>query len=53
MSMSMQNWQNVESTRAVAKPKQAAGPMDYLAVLVILAAIATLMTIFCTMGSAH
>jgi len=53
MSMSTQNWQRVESTRDLAKSKQPVGPVDYLAVLVILAAIATLMTIFCSMGSAY
>jgi hypothetical protein len=53
MSMSTQNWQSVEPTRDLAKPKQSADPMAYLAVLVILAAITTLMTIFLSMGSAH
>ena len=53
MSMSTQNRQNAESTQDLAKSKQPAGSVDYLAVLMILAAIATLMTIFCSMGSAY
>jgi hypothetical protein len=52
MSVIMQDWQSVESKRDLATPRKPAGPMEYLAVLVILAAIATLMTIFCSIGSA-
>ena len=42
-----------ESRQALTEPKESAGPMAYLAVLVILAAIAALMTIFCSIGSAN
>lgn len=52
MSMTTQNWQYVESGRDLAKPKKAADPMAYLAVLVILAAIMALMAMFCSIGSA-
>ena len=52
MSMTTQDCQHVESRRDLKKAKQSADPMAYLAVLVILAAIATLMTIFCSIGSA-
>jgi hypothetical protein len=53
MSMTTQNWQCVESGRDITKPKKSADPMAYLAVLVILVAISTLMMIFCSIGSAH
>jgi hypothetical protein len=53
MSMTTQNWEYVKSRQDLTKTRKAAGPMEYLAVLVILAAIAMLMTIFCSMGSAQ
>jgi len=53
MSMTTQNWEYVKSERALTETRKPAGPMDYLAVLVILAAIAALMTIFCSIGSAQ
>jgi hypothetical protein len=53
MSMTTQNWKYVESGRDLAKPKKAADPMAYLAVLVILAAIMALMAMFCSIGSAN
>jgi hypothetical protein len=53
MSMTTQDWQRVESRRDVTKAKLSADPMAYLAVLMILAAILALMSIFCSMGSAY
>jgi len=50
MSMTTQNWEYVKPRRELTKSRKPAGPMAYLAVLVILAAIATLMTIFCSIG---
>ena len=52
MSITTQGWQSVESGRDLARPKKAADPMAYLAVLVILAAIMALMSMFCSIGSA-
>jgi len=53
MSMTTQNWEYVESRRDLTETRKPAGPMEYLAVLVILAAIAALMMIFCSIGSAQ
>jgi hypothetical protein len=53
MSMTTQDWPCVESKRDLTKPRQSADPMAYLAVLVILAAIMVLMSIFCSIGSAQ
>jgi hypothetical protein len=53
MSMTTQDWQCIESTRDITKPEKSADPMAYLAVLVILLAISTLMMIFCSIGSAR
>ena len=50
MSMATQDWQSVETRRDITESGKPAGPMEYLAVLVILAAIAILMTIFCSIG---
>lgn len=50
MSMTTQNWEYVKPTRDLAKSTKPAGPMEYVAVLVILAAIAILMAIFCSIG---
>jgi len=53
MSMTTQDWQRVESRRDLKKTKQSADPMAYLAVLMVLAAILALMTLFCSMASAY
>ena len=53
MSMTTQNWQRVEPRPDLTKPRKAADPMAYLAVLVILAAIMALMSIFCSIGTAE
>jgi hypothetical protein len=51
MSMTSQNWQLVEAEQDSAKPKKGTDLMAYLAVLMILASIMALMTIFCAIGS--
>lgn len=53
MSMTTQNWECVEARQDLTEARKAADPMAFLAVLVILAAIAVLMTIFCSIGSAQ
>ena len=53
MSMTTQDWQSVEPGPDLTKPRKSLDLMAYLAVLVILAAIAALMTIFCSIGSAE
>ncbi len=53
MSMTTQDWQSVESGRGPAKLKKRADPMAYLAVLMILASLFALMSIFLAIGSAQ
>jgi len=50
MSMTTQNWEYAKPRRDLTKSKKPADPMAYLAVLVILTAIAILMAIFCSIG---
>ena len=45
--------QCVESRRDLTKARKQADPMAYVAVLVILAGISTLMMLFCSIGSAY
>ena len=51
MTMATQDWQRVE--RDLTKARKPVDPMAYVAVLVILAGISTLMMLFCSIGSAH
>jgi len=53
MPMTTQDWQGVESRRDLAKPRKPADPMLYLAILVILAAISTLVMVFYSIRSAY